>query len=494
MGGGDPAGRHMFVVACLGGALSSLDSTVNIAFPAIIDGFDVDVKALQWVVVSYVLTFAVLLLPFGRQADRVGHRRTLVLGCVVSAVAVTACAIAPTFGLFLAGRIVQGVGIALVMAAAPALITLSVPEQRRARALGLFQMSVAAGFVAGPPLGGVLLALWDWPAVFLFRVPVALGILALATLSRARTAPPVATTGAPVRSDVLGAVTFAGGLAAALFVASTGSQLGWASPPAVGLVLVAVGLFGAFVIVERRAVAPLVDLSLFRNPAFTVANVCNAVANATMFTIWLLGPTLLITAGGHGTITAGLLLAVTALGTAVAAPVAGRLVGRLGTAQLSTVGLLLESVGLAATSRLGADTPTVGVVIAFTLVGCGVGLFQVPNVSYVMGCIPRSQQGVAGAMTQMVRMTGVVSGVAAANLFLVVRLEARSGSRTLDEAGIEQFTPAFQDVLLAAALLCLAAAALPLLHRSRADPAQQVAVRRPVGRCAPGAPNRCNSP
>lgn len=474
MGRVDAPGRRMFVVACLGGALSSLDSTVNIAFPAIIDGFDVDVSALQWVVVSYVLTYAALLLPFGRLADRAGHRRTLVLGCVVSAAAVTSCAVAPTFGVFLGGRIVQGVGIALVLASAPALITLSVPEHRRARSLGLFQMSVAAGFVAGPPLGGVLLALWDWPAVYLFRVPVALGIVALATLRLAGPAPAVPTAGSPAPSDLPGAVTFAGGLAAALLVASTGSQLGWASPAAVGLVLVAVGVLGAFVAVERRAPAPLVDLSLLRNPAFAVANLLNAVANGTMFTIWLLGPTLLITAGGHGTISGGLLLAVTALGTAVAAPLAGRLVGPLGTARLSTLGLLLETVGLVATSRVGATTPTLGVVAAFALVGSGVGLFQVPNLSYVMGCIPRSQQGVAGAMTQMMRTTGVVGGVAAANLFLVARLEARTGSRTLEEAGIEQFTPAFQDVLLAAALLCLAAAALSLLHRSRATSAEQI--------------------
>lgn len=465
----------MFVVACLGGALSSLDSTVNTAFPAIIDGFDVSVSSLQWVVVSYVLTYAVLLLPFGRLADRAGHRGTLVLGCVVSAGALTGCAVAPTFGVFLGGRIVQGVGIALVLASAPALITLSVPEHRRARSLGLFQMSVAAGFVAGPPLGGVLLALWDWPAVYLFRVPVALGIVAVATMRPAGQASPEAA-GSPARSDLPGAVTFAGGLAAALLVASTGSQLGWASPTAVGLVLVAVGLLGVFVAVERRAPAPLVDLSLLRKPGFAVANLLNAVANGTMFAIWLLGPTLLITAGGHGAITGGLLLAVTALGTAVAAPLAGRLMAPLGTARLSTLGLLLQTVGLVATSRVGATTPIPGVVAAFALVGSGVGLFQVPNLSYIMGCIPRSQQGVAGAMTQMMRTTGVVAGVAAANLFLVARLEARTGSRTLEEAGIEQFTPAFQDVLLAAALLCLAATALSLLYPSRATSAEPIPV------------------
>lgn len=468
MARGDVAGRRLFLVACLGGALSSLDSTVNIAFPAIIDGFDVSVSALQWVVVSYVLTYTALLLPLGRLADRAGHGRVLCLGLVVSAAAVGACALAPTFEVFLAGRIAQGVGIALVLAPAPALITLSVPAERRARALGLFQMSVAVGFVAGPPLGGVLVERWDWPVVYLFRVPLALAILGLATLGgagRVAAAPEGST--AP-EADVPGAATFAAGLAAALFVASTGSQVGWSSPLTFALVGLAVVLLGAFVVVERRAPAPLVDLSLFRNPAFTVANLLNAVANGTMFTIWLLGPTLLVTARGHRTIVGGVLLAVTALGTALAAPLAGRLVARFGTARLSTAGLLVEAVGLAATSRIGLATPTASVAVAFALVGVGVGLFQVPNLTYVMGCIPRSHQGVAGAMAQMVRTAGVVSGVAAANLFLVARLEARTGSRTLAEASGAQFAGAFGDVLLAAAVVCLAAAGLSLVHRSRA--------------------------
>lgn len=484
MGRGDGAARRVFLVACLGGALGTLDSAVNIAFPAIIDSYQVDVSTLQWVVVSYVLTYAALLLPFGRLADQVGHQRTLRIGLVVSAAALAGCALAPTFGAFLVARVVQGIGIALVLAPGPALITLAVPPERRARALGLLQLGVAAGFVAGPPLGGLLLARWDWPAVFLFRVPVALGVLALASLARAPTSTATHQV-VPPRSDLPGAVTFAGGLAAALFVASSGSQVGWTSPLTVALLAVAAALLVAFVVIERRAPAPLVDLALFRNRTFTVANVLNGVANATMFTIWLLGPTLLVTARGHGTTTGGLVLAVTALGTAIAAPLAGRLVAPVGTARLSTVGLLVEAVGLAAASRVDATTPTGGVVVAFALVGIGVGLFQVPNLDYVMGRIPRSQQGVAGAMAQMVRTAGVVAGVAAANLLLVARLEARSGAGTVEAAGTTAFVGAFGDVLSTAALVCLGAAALSLLHRARDVTADQVAV--PASR-APAAP------
>ncbi|MPY95642.1 MAG: MFS transporter, partial [Acidimicrobiia bacterium] len=168
--------RRVFLVACFGGALSALDSTLNIAFPAVVDAFEIDVSSLQWVIVSYVLTYAALLLPFGRLADHVGRQRVMGCGLAVSAIALTACGVATTFPVFLAARIAQGVGIALVLAAAPALITLSVPEEGRARALGLFQMSIFTGFAAGPVVGGILLEVTSWRAVFLFRVPVVLGI------------------------------------------------------------------------------------------------------------------------------------------------------------------------------------------------------------------------------------------------------------------------------------------------------------------------------
>lgn len=456
------------MVACLGGGLSTLDAAVNIAFPAILDAFRIDVSSLQWVVISYVLTYAVLPLPFGRLADRVGHRQVLSCGLAVSALAFAGCSVAPTFPVFLAMRVAQGVGIALVLSAAPALITLAVSEEARARALGLFQMSVAAGFAAGPVLGGLLLELGSWRGVYLFRLPLALALLALATVGMDRSRAVGTGRGSTLAAlDLPGAVTFATGLAGVLFVIARAAAWGWTSPSTMVVTSTAVALLTGFVVIERGAASPLVDLSLFRNPAFAVANVLNALANGAMFTIWLLGPTLLVTLRGHGTISGGLILGVTALGTAAGALVAGRVTGRADTGRLSTLGLALEAAGLAATSRLGASTPTVVVVSAFAVVGAGVGLFQVPNLSYVMGSIPRAQQGVAGGMTQMVRTVGVLSGVAVASVAFTARQDAHVGLGNPTTAG---FVPAFGDVLLAAALVCAAATALSTVRRRHPSP------------------------
>lgn len=456
----------LLVVACLGGALSGLDTAVNIAFPAITAAFSLDVADISWVVVSYVLTYAALLLPLGRLADARGHARVLVAGLALSAVALAVCGLAPNFGVFLGGRVAQGLGIALVLAGAPAMVTLAVDESSRARALGWFQMAVALGLAAGPPVGGLLIGWVSWRSVYLFRVPVAAVLVVLAVLAGglARPAREPGVVPSWRDLDLAGALTLAGGLACLLFAASRGASWGWTAGST--LTVAAIGVVGcaAFVAVERRVRRPLVDLGLFRVPAFAAANVLNALANATMFAIWLLGPYLLVDVQGNGPLAGGLLLASAPVATAVAAAVAGRVVARVGAGRLSVIGLLVESLGLVATSRLGPGSPPLAVVGSFALVGLGLGLFQVPNMSFVMGSIPRSQQGVAGGMSQMMRTVGIVSGVAAANALFVVLRDAELGRGAASP--VAAFPPAFGGVLVVAAVVTLAAAALAAVRRA----------------------------
>ena len=148
----------MVIVGAVG-LVVSLDTTVNIAFPAITAAFTLEVAQIQWVVISYVLTYASLLLAAGRLGDVLGHRRVVVGGLALTGAGVGLCGVAPVFGLFLAARVVQGCGAALVLGAAPALVTLAAPEAERSRALGGFQMGAALGAGVGPALGGVV-ALW----------------------------------------------------------------------------------------------------------------------------------------------------------------------------------------------------------------------------------------------------------------------------------------------------------------------------------------------
>jgi EmrB/QacA subfamily drug resistance transporter len=449
------------MLASLSGLLASLDSSVNIAFPAITAAFQVDVALIQWVVVSYVLTYASLLLACGRLADVLGHERVLLWGLVGSGLAFLACGLAPSFSWFLAARVLQGLGAALLLAAAPALVTLAAPPDMRGRALGLFQMGAAIGFALGPLLGGVLVDLFGWRAVYLFRVFPAVALIVLA-LRQARL-----TGVAPSEAhafDLLGAFTLAGSVAGALLMLNRSRDLGWTSPMVLGLLVGSLGCFVGFLMRETRVSAPIVDLSLFRRPAFAIANLLNVLANCAMFAIWLLVPYYIVNLLGYSATTGGLLLMVCPVATALAAPVAGRLSDTLGTGALSALGLGLEAAGLWRIHQFDVASPAVPVMAALGLVGFGLGVFQVPNMSFVMGAIAREQQGVAGGMSQMMRTLGVVLGVTGAGLLFSSRRAVHAAHLSLDTQAVQTFMPAFQDVFLAAAIVGAAAFSLSLLR------------------------------
>ena len=444
--------------------LVSLDTTVNIAFPAITAAFELEVSQIQWVVISYVLTFASLLLISGRLSDAFGHRRVLLIGVGCSGVGVLLCGLAPAFGWFLAFRVVQGVGAALVLGAAPALVTSAAPDAVRARALGGFQMGSALGLAVGPALGGVLLRLTSWRSVYLFRAPAAVIVIVLvaATVATVAAGPRVDGSSIETRAslDIAGALTVGAGLAAGLLALSRARAAGWSSPLVIIGLVAAVGLLAAWVVIEGRSENPVVDLALLRQVPFAVANGLNVVANATMFAIWLLVPYYLLTERGQSTIGGGVILGMSPLGTALAAPVAGRLAGRIGIARLSTLGLALESIGLMALAVADSDTSLVVLSGELGLVGIGLGLFSVPNLAYVMGSIPRSRQGVAGGLTQMMRTVGVVAGVAGSSIYFDARQRTHAGA-SVDSDG---FIGAFRDTFLLVGVLCAIAAAVSVVR------------------------------
>ena len=178
--------NRTLLIAGLSGLLASLDTSVNIAFPAITRAFGINLMSIQWVVISYVLTYASLLLGCGRLADLFGHWRILTIGLLTSAVAFVVCGSAQTFAWLLMGRMLQGLGVALVFGSAPALVTLSVGGAERGRALGFYQMNLAVGFALGPLLGGVLVDAFGWRGVYLYR---ALPALLIAWFTPARPGP-----------------------------------------------------------------------------------------------------------------------------------------------------------------------------------------------------------------------------------------------------------------------------------------------------------------
>jgi EmrB/QacA subfamily drug resistance transporter len=447
-------------IVSLGMSIGPLDTAVNIAFPAITAAFNIPVPTIQWVVICYVLPYASLLLGCGRMGDIIGHKRVFLLGLGWSAVSLLLCGWAPTFGWFLLFRGCQGIGSALVLSCAPALATLAFDEAERSKVLGIYTMLSAVASTLGPLVGGPLVALWGWSAVYYFRVPIAV-LAALLTVVLVRQ--PVVVLPSQ-RFDALGAVTLTAAIAGLLLLLNRGNHLGWLSLPMLVLCGGACGCVGFFVYHEARCAEPMVDLRLFRHAAFSMAYLAAVLSNVASFTIMLLIPYYLHTYFQVSAIAGGLLLAMSPLGMMLASPLGGRLLYRASTPRLSLYGLALATGGLLGISQWQPHTATLLVAGLLFLQGFGQGLFQVANMDFIMGSIPRHQQGIAGSLTMLTRTIGVVAGATLGSgifgflqPYYTVRLQAAgvSDSALSVQAFMLAFQGAFWGATAVAAVACV---------------------------------------
>jgi EmrB/QacA subfamily drug resistance transporter len=423
------------------------DSAVNIAFPAITRGFDLAIADIQWVIISYVLTYASLMLVFGRIGDMFGHARVFRFGLVWSAIACLLCATATDFAWFIVCRFLQGIGAALVLSCGVALSTSLYDENRRGRIIGTYTMMMAIAGAAAPWLGGFLVEAWGWPAVFWFRVPAVLTALALL-----RDLPARPRQDRRESFDVVGAVLLVLALSALLATLNRAREVA-----ALPLGLLAVAALVAFIRQERRVAHPIIDVTVFRVPGFLVLNLVSVLVNLAAFAVWILVPYYLTRAAGFSFAAGGGVLATSAIGTMVASSVGGRWLDRIPARRLAVAGAGLVALGQALVASLWQPDTPVPVLLAVLLVqGSGLGLFQIAYTEIVTATIPRQNRGVAGSLVMVTRTLGVIS--AASMLSLVFQgLAAELG-----------FMAAFARTFWLAALLALASLGWMAVRRPRA--------------------------
>ena len=442
------------LVVGLGTLVVPLDSAVNVDFPHIVRRFDLPLPAIQWVVISYVLTQTSLLLSFGRIGDMLGYRRVFLFGTAWSSLAFIACALAPTYPILLAGRVAQGIGAGLILACGPALATSLFPESQRPRILGLYTMMFGIGAALGPSVFGLLVERFGWSAVFSFRAPIAAAAFLLAWLLPA--SPLVAKS---EKFDAAGGIFLALGLSFGLLALNQIQHLRdsfW--PFGLGAAISVLG-FALFVRQERRFPRPIIDLRYFRRFDFTAINLAHALINLAAFAIMLLAPFYLSRIAGLSVPASGLVLAISPLGITLAAPLAARLAAAWSARSVALAGTLLSGMGLLGISFAGM-APDIPLLAASMFVqGFGVGLFQVAYFDIVTSTIPLRDRGVAGALGMATRTIGTVTG--ATVLFLIFQT-LRGGN---DVAGDAAFLAAFQGTFRIAAGIPLALFLLALLLR-----------------------------
>jgi len=387
----------------LGASLAPLDIAVNVALPAITAHFKVALGDAQWLVICYVLVYGSLMLVCGKLGDLFGHRLIFRIGLAISALGCAACAAAPDWSLFLWARGVQGVGTALALSCTPALATSLFPESDRTKALAGFASTMAIAAAIGPFLGGALVELWGWPAVYWVRVPLALATLALSGLL-----PSPKPDSRPF--DALGAVLLAACMSTLLLSLTFSQRKEIPGPWALAMALVALALIVAYVRRANRVPEPIIRPSLFADPRFTIPNVLNALANLAGFAILLLTPYYLVNVLKLTPLGVGIVLAMAYGGSLMGAPLSAFLVRRIGQRPTVFAGIAGVGLGLLPLGFTGIDTPVLVVAALLVLEGMGQGLLTVAYTDIVTTTLPARDRGVAGSLSLLTRTIGIVAG------------------------------------------------------------------------------------
>jgi EmrB/QacA subfamily drug resistance transporter len=450
----------VLLVVGLGTLLGAMaGSMVNLALPSIGRELDISIESSHWVVQAFLLVNAVLLLPAGRLGDLLGHGRVYLIGFALFGVTSFACGLAGSFPVLVAARILQGIGAAMLIAVAPALLTTSFPPQKRGRALGVMSTATYLGLTISPPLTGLIISALDWRWTFYLMAPASVLICGLGLVCLPR-----GTRAERVRFDWSGAAALMAGLPLALLFLSRARSWGLANPLSLGTGLAGLAGLALFVVLQRRAAAPLLDLNLFRSRVFTWS-VLSAVFNyMALFTAVLLMPFYLEEGLDLPPARVGLVLVAQPLAMALSASPSGWLSDRIGTRGLAFAGMIVVAIGLAGMATLGPQSSIWLAAAWLGLVGLGTGIFISPNSSALMGAAPRARQGTAGSVMAESRTMGMLLGVAASTAVF----EA-AGGRTGAEWRPDEFSALRLALVAGVIAAVIAAVAAGLSGSGRAD-------------------------
>jgi EmrB/QacA subfamily drug resistance transporter len=395
-------------VLALSLVIIGLDNTIlNVALPTLQAEFDASASGLQWMVDSYLLVFAGLLLVFGTLGDRLGRKLALQAGVTIFGLASLGALIADSSGQVIAVRALMGVGAALIMPATLSIIANVFPPDERGKAIGIWAALAAVGIGLGPLAGGLLLEWFDWSAVFLVNIPFAVAALVLGIRFVPESRDPH-----PGAFDIPGALLSTAGFSALVYAVIEAPGQGWTSGLVLGLLAVSAVLLALFVWWERRTDEPMLDLAFFRNPRFSVGTLAVSVAFFA-----LLGGIFALTqylqfAHGYSAIEAGAIMSPMALGLIIGAGSSSRAVGRLGSARVVSAGLFGVAAMLALTLLWEADTSAGWLLAWFFGIALSMGWVMAPATDAVVGAVPAARSGVASAMNTVARMVAGALGVA----------------------------------------------------------------------------------
>jgi len=451
---------------------------LSIALPVIIREFNADITLAGWIALVYALVTASLYMPCGRLSDLVGVGRLFKIGFLVYSASSLAAGLSQGAEQLVFFRALQGVGSALIMANNFALVTALFPPEERGRAMGIAGGSVSAlGYSLGPVIGGLVTHALGWRANFYLSAALAvIGFAAARFLLPAQTLKGSTTRRAPF--DFTGAAAFSLSISLLLVALTTAQKGSWREPLIIIEFAGGIVALAFFILWEKRCRDPLLDLVLFRIPAFTLGNAARWISFVTMSVHNLLMPFFVQSVMGLDPLRAGLLVAPTPLAMAFMAPVAGWLSERYLPERLGALGLATTAIASMGLSFLQPEATAYEVIFWLALIGLGMGIFQTPNNNLLMSSVPRERLGISSSFLSIVRSVGYSTGAALGATIVSAQLVRVTGQTSLQNlhgpAGLsnagpilEAFLLGFRYACLTAGVICFIGAALSAIRVSR---------------------------
>lgn len=443
-----------------------LDNTVvNVALPSIQRDLGSALSGLEWTVNGYTLSFAVLLATAGRLGDIFGRRRAFLVGVALFAISSATAGLAPSTGLLIASRVVQGVGGAFMMPATLSIVTNAFEPHERGKAIGTWAGVSALALAIGPVIGGFLTEHVSWRAIFYINLPVAAAAILAAVFAVRESRDE--TVGREV--DLAGVAALTLGLTALVLGLIEANSWGWGSLPIVLLFAGAAVMLAVFVVIERRVRAPIVELSLFASRNFVGSNLVALVVTFAMMAQFFFMALYMQNILGYSPLETGVRFLPATLMIVAFAPLAGRLTDRVGPRWLVTCGLLFVSASLFWLTTVSPSTTYGDFWPSFTLMGFGMAMVMSPMSTAAMNAVAEAKAGIASGLLSMNRMIGASLGIAVVGAVF----QALAPAGTHDPAG---FVHAFSTSMWVATGVALSGALLAAsLLRGGAVPARRAA-------------------
>jgi EmrB/QacA subfamily drug resistance transporter len=422
-------------VLCMSLLIIVMDNTIlNVAIPSLITELGATNSQVQWIIDSYVLVFAGLLLTTGSLSDRFGRKGALQLGIVLFGLGSAAAAMSNSANGLIFTRAFMGIGGALIMPATLSiLINVFRDPVERGRAIAIWAGFSGLGVAIGPIVGGFLLEHFSWSSVFWVNLPIGAAALLLGAFLV-----PTSRDPSHGKIDPPGALLSFVGLASLLFGIIEGPSKGWTDPLVVGAFVVAVVTLSMFMAWELHTTHPMLDLTVFKNPRFSAGSGTITIVFFAMFGSMLLMTQYWQLVHGYSPLEAGVRLLPYAATMMIVAPMSARFVERLGTKPIVLIGLSLVITGLLLLSTIASDSPYPVVIAYFMVMAAGMGMTMAPATEAVMGSLPRAKAGIGSAINDTTRQVGGALGVAVIGTIVT----SVYGARIVDLASVFGLTPA----------------------------------------------------